>query len=377
VFSEVVLNQLAFPVFSSIFRFPTLTHMCAQHKHMKLRVKHTQTLADTNDVVCFDVRSITDATAVLITGHTNGAVGIYQFPLSHTQPLKFILQHRFQCHNIIIDALHIHRSEFRLVTAGADTDVKVWDIKDVTTPRLIKCIPHPCPVWCCVYSESGLIATGCNDGTLRVYNEEPLLSLRWSVNTSGFVRSLAFSPSNRLAASFRSDTVQVWDSSFQTIFKHQQERALWGSIVFASNDLLLSSCERSHKMYCYHMSKPKVMSVFMNVFPFCRDVMNIVITYLPVVTRITHHVLPNEVGAVTSLNSTLAVSSCADNWLRIYEDDGKQSRLLGRVSLTHAEFMSACVYPFAGKETGFVIASSYFGDSQVYVTIIVPQVWIQ
>jgi len=221
--------------------------MCAVHKG-RLSLKRIQTLPHTDALTCLDMRSSKDSTAViLITGLENGDVRVYKSPLSHTQRLHFTLQHRFHPHSGYVYDVNLHPHKALFISASEDADLKVWNIKDVTAPRLIKRIPHPAAVYCCKYSRSSLIATGCADRVLRVYDKEPLLSLCWSFDTScsGYIQCVAWSPSNYIAASFalvNSCDVQVWDSAFQTVFKLRQEGASCSrnGLVFASNDLLMS-----------------------------------------------------------------------------------------------------------------------------------------
>jgi len=195
--------------------------------------------------------------------------------------------------------------------------------------------------------------------------------------------SVAWSPSNHLAASIASLkvdslSVQVWDASFRTIFKLQQEgaRQTNGGVVFASNDLLISSGCVSNQVYWYHMSKPKVMNVFMetNVFPFCRDVTNIIIAYLPLVTHVTHDIHPKRVGDVMALSSQLVVSSCDDLMLRVFKVDGTEHCLLGSFPIRReSKCMEVCMYPIE-QNHGFMLASAiikanYTGSVDVSVTV--------
>jgi len=352
--------------------------MSAKRTH-KLPVRHIQALlhAQKKRVKCLDMCALEDMkSVVLIIGYANGDASIYKTSLSRTQHLNFTLQHRWHAHNMDVAALHIHHNALRFVSGSYDTDVKVWNIEDITTPRLIKRLAHPNLHFSATYSPSGRIVTGCIDGVLRVYEQEPLLSLCWNFETPSYIYSVACSPSNRIAASFTSgisNVVQVWDSAFQTLFRLRQESVICrnNGLVFASNDLLISSGGASKKVYWYHMSKPKVMDVFMekNVLPFCRDVCKIIITYLPFVTHVTHHTLPNRVGAVTALNSQLAISSCRNGVLYLYEN---KTRLLGSLPYYYAEALVTCVYPCTGKRTGFVLASAYAGygyDVDISVTV--------
>ena len=244
--------------------------------------------------------------ALLIVGDRQGCIHVYQTPISHAQRITFTLQRNFQAHTDEICSLHFHHHKPLFVSGADEKAVKVWNFTDITNPRLIKSLPHPDIVSSAEYSESGLLLTACDDDILRVYGQEPLFSLYWSFKTSDHVYSVGWSPCNRICASFNAGVyngmvVQVWDSSFQTIFKLKQNGVRYlNGLVFASNDLLLSSGGIANKIYWYHMSKPKVMKVFVekDLLPFCRDVLKIIIKYLPFVTRVTYHKLPNYVGPV-------------------------------------------------------------------------------
>jgi len=54
---------------------------------------------------------------------------------------------------------------------------------------------------------------------------------------------------------------------------------------------------------------------------------------------------------------------------------GNEARLLGRLRLKYAEYLSACVYP-SRKRTGFVFASSRPLYCNVHISLSVSQVWI-
>jgi len=294
--------------------------MSSTHTHTP-SIRHMQTLSHATDIYALDMRLCSDKeskSVLLIVGDKSGCVYLYQTPLSDSQRITFTLQRNLQAHTDAIHGLHFHPNKPRFVSASQDTDVKVWNFTDTTNPRLIKALPHPGGVWSAKYSQSGLLLTRCRDYTLRVYAKEPLFSLYWSFKASSHVFSVGWSPCNRVCACFclgysNAMVVQVWDSSFQTIFKLEQIGAYnWDGLVFASNDLLLSSGGRANKIYWYHMSKPKVMKVFVekDLLPFCRDVLKIIIQYIPIVTRVTREKLPNEVGTVVALSSEVCV--CMD-----------------------------------------------------------------
>jgi len=362
-----------------------------------LSVRRIQTLSHLHIVHQIGIRIFSNKginCVVLIVGQAQGSISVYSSPLSHTHPLHFTFRAHFNAHtNGRINGLHLHYHN-PLFVSHCGHDVKVWSFKDITAPCLIQCFP-PQPNWVCsaLYSESGLLLTAYSgsDGMIRVHGKEPQFSLRWSFQTFGYVYSVGWSPSNRIGVVFRLSyaeecTVQVWDSSFQTIFKLKQDNICeiyrFDGLVFASDDVLLCSGGASKNVYLYRMSKPKVMNVFMDtdVLPFCRDVLKIIIQYLPFVTRVTHEKLPDEVGIVTALSSEVVGAQCKDGKLHLYKVN--EQRWLA--SLPHKIFspLVTCVYPCSGNESGFILASSpqdlyhYVFSADVNVSVITLEVCI-
>jgi len=352
-------------------------------------VRRIQTLSHSHFIDRIGIRIFSNKginCVVLIVGQNYGSISIYSSPLSHTHPLHFTLRTSFNAHtNGRIKGLHLHYYN-PLFVSHYNRDVKVWSFKQIAAPCLVQCLPQPNWVRSALYSESGLLLTAHNNGMIRVYGKEPQFSLRWSFQAFGYVYSVGWSPSNRIGVVFNVSysleyTVQVWDSSFQTIFKLKQDtisKTIDDDIVFASDDLLLCSGGRSNNTYLYRMSKPKVMKVFMDtdVLPFCRDVLKIIIQYLPFVTRVTHEKLPNEVGPVIALSSEVVGAHCKDGKLHLYK--GNEQRWLA--SLPHKIYspLATCVYPCSGNERGFILASSPLDvvGKDVIVSVITSEVWI-
>ena len=359
-------------------------------------IRHIQTLSHPFVVSSFDVRLYSHKqfkSVVLITGGVQGSISLFSSPLSH---LHFTLQKRFRAHARQICGLHLHHHKPLFISHDRyANELKVWSFNAITSPCVIHSLPHPSEVSCANYSESGLLLTGCRNsllltdcrnGLLRVYGKEPLFSLLWSCQTSGYICSLVGSPSNRICAcltSGNSYAVQVWDSSFQTIFRLPQQDTWRNGVVFASNDLVMSSGGISDKIYWCHISKPKAMKVFIetDVLPFCGDVLKIIIQYLPFITHATHHTLPNTVGSVTQLSSEVVGVQCFDCMFRLYKVNGSEPRLLASLphkSCKSCNSLATCVYPCSGKESGFMITSSgYLGWSRdVNISVASSQVWI-
>jgi len=364
--------------------------MSGTHKHTHLHahepsinIKHIQTLSHAQYVWSLDMRTWpcqcpynkgkgkgkTAATTVLllITGQDNGDISLFNTPLSN---IHFKLQKVLHAPRMGITALHFHRYKSLFLSASEDGNVKIWTLKDMNTPCLMKCIRHPDGVSCAKYAYSGRLLTGCNDRVIRVYGKEPLFSLLWSVKLSGDICSVAWSPSNRLAALFavsvNSLIVQVWDVSFQSLFKHTQTGAVLGiqTLAFVSNDLLIFSGGFSKTLYRYHMmSKSKVTNVLMETIalPFCKDVLHIIVRYLPLETHIKVDSYVRSVGAVTAFSSQVVGLSCFDSILRVYTVCGNEKRLLASLSHEYCGDL-VCVYP-GGSETGLVLASPHLTQS--------------
>jgi len=347
----------------------------SHHKPKQLCLQHTQTLDFANSIYSIDMRifrclydenSNKNAAAViaLCVGDLDGNISVYTSSLQH---IHFTRQHIFHTHTQQVNAIHFHRSKPLFVSASNDKNVKVWRYDHKCAPRLITCLDLPSRVYSCRYSQSGLLLTGGASGFLGVYGEEPAFSVCWSFKAPNDIDSVAWSPSNRIAAGYRLSSyayaVRIWDSSFKTIFIHKQKDLFFGNycLAFPSDNLLISSGGTENKLYCCHMSTPKVMNT-LSVLPFCRDVLKIVIAYLPLVTRVTHIRYPSVIGAVKAFSSQIMASTCSDNVLRVHKLHKNQLFLMARLPYPELQCQCLASCPYPGTDIGFVIAYSNVGS---------------
>jgi len=364
----------------------------------RVHIQTLKSLSWESRVQCLDLRVMrplahtrkhmsTDRAAVLITGDTNGVITIYQSPLSTTRKpfARFTLQQRFYAHfnGHPIHDIQFHPSNPLFVSACTDKSVKIWKLKDVSVfQRLVKSLPHPRRVFSSKYSPSGLLLTACNQ-MIRMYGPAPKCSLRWSFKTSGHEPSVAWSSSNRFAASsHKGDTyiVRVWNSACRTIFKHRHTAIFplgYYKLTFVSNDLLISSGSRPCDLYCYHIpiSKRKLMKIFINntALPFCRDVLKIILTYIPVETYVPRDAAPESACFTSCVRSAVSLSSrmfatCVRDKLRIYQLRGSKLSLAQSLSFHHFSAMTSYCYSNDGTDTAFVLACA---EVKLYVCVCV------
>jgi len=106
------------------------------------------------------------------------------------------------------------------------------------------------------------------------------------------------------------------------------------------------------------------------ILPFCRDVLNIIVEYLPFVTRETFSQCIYKVYPVVALSSEVVAAFCSSvhgERLCVHkmDENGKKPRLLARLSLNWLiSMMATCVYPCTGTttvSTQFLVASSSEG----------------
>jgi len=342
----------------------------------KLSILHTQTLSHSHHVRAMDMRLTNDGTtAILLTGDENGCVWIYRAPMGvHIPRVHFVLCQRYLAHMDFINMVHLHPKRAVFISAADDNCIKVWNIHNLTAPHLITRIPHPDWVFCNKYSPSGLLLTGCWDDMLRVFDPQQKYALRWSFKASSNIYSIAWSPSNCIAASFYSHTdaacvVQVWDSSFRPLFRQSHRNSMVGyyGLAFIANDLLLSSDWNSKTLY-WLMSRHKLMSLIGKVVPFCRDVIQMILKFLPLIRSDPY---PKATGAVLALNSQLVAASCRDASLRIYRLRNDLPHLLASFSHKYCEMLASCAYAGHGhgQHTGFVIATAWCMSHDVKICV--------
>ena len=295
---------------------------------------------------------------VLMTGCHSGHVAIY---LSHPLHIQFKLHHRFKAHDEKVAVLHIHPLKSLFVSASKPyiNNVYIWSwrVSNMKNPVLIKTLPQPSQVLTAQFSKSGLLLTGCLDGTLRVYEKEPLYAIRSSLALGGFVHAVSWSPSNRIAATYarftnnrRSGSVtQIWTSSFETLFRHTHNARLSG-VVFTSSDALLCSLSSDSISTVSVLSKDALLKAFIstNSLPFCTDVLKIIVTYLAGTATITDTPVPEKWYRFVPISSQTVAAFCMDDKLRLYKVADNKASLLGSVEFVHTGPMAVC--PFRGMK---------------------------
>jgi len=382
-----------------------------------LQRKYTQSLSikpaiqHQSDVMCVDMCYDENRTsAVLVVGDAGGWIWIYEAPLANTHLIRFKLRYRVPLMSTAeridweVNAVHfcplsVHEQKYaflmgfhervgahssvlqsfdcddmfdenlpHLVFAfldaklrflgASDRNVGVWKIEEMKSgncAHLIASLTHPETVYCAKYSSSGMILTGCDDGVIRLYDPEPLFSLRWKFKGQGngrvTVESVAFSPSNRIAASFRfrqnvqinfvtehsakycSFMVQVWDSSFRTLFKYEPKRVNL-KLTFASNEVLVA---------CGHGTV-----VWYNVSN----------SY----SEVKYSDYPTTALAVAKLHGGFVAVSYSADELHVYKVDGNQVYLLRRFPLGVCKCLASLLH--SGIDAGFVLACVPWLDSE-------------
>ncbi|WP_188197376.1 nSTAND1 domain-containing NTPase [Nonomuraea sp. SYSU D8015] len=98
----------------------------------------------------------------------------------------------------------------RLVTAGLDKTVRVWDLDGGTPAVVLK--GHQGPVWATVFSPDGRhVASASDDGTVRVWDSRGIRPPTVLRGHKGLVSAAAFSPDGRHLASGGVDReVRIW-----------------------------------------------------------------------------------------------------------------------------------------------------------------------
>jgi len=321
-------------------------------------------------------------TVLLIVGVQIGVINVYRAPLSQLRCFFHCVQ-KFRAYTHWIYGVHFHRRMRRFVSVATDKFVKIWSLQDMSSaPQLVKRLQFPSVINCAKYSETGLLLTGAENGVLRIHAAEAPFSVLWRVKLPGYIRALAWSTNNLFAASYvlqgvhnRSNAyytgygVRVYTSSFSPLFERTNKGKGFGphNLVFASNNMLFSSVLGTNTVYWYYITNARktfLLSTVVktNILPFSRDVINIIMEYVPPRIIDAYTYKKTATGAVTTLDSKVLTFSSNDRLSNMFELHTKRKQLV--VSLKH---VPSHALVSVNLRNGFMVASAHFPNTLVRV----------
>jgi len=388
--------------------FTAITPGTSTASHNDIQAQH-----DTGTVkkfTCLEMRrNSSDTALILLVGDNMGYICMYQSPTlsKHTHSIHFTLAKRFKAYTQEVCNIHFHPSpvpssrekrmflmgfharvgaqssllhsfsnafmfdqnliglifsflglQLVFVSAGEDDsneyNVKIWGFlqEHSTSQYLLKSIFHQYRVFCVKLSHSGLLLTGGFGGKIRIYEPQPLFSLRCTYQSSavnGRIISGAWSSFNKYFATlddnFGRQVLQVWDSSGRTRLKKETvwdemenpdettRVILSGPLTFVGDDILL--CASSLTSNTVEMLAAIHRRAFLHCYHFLKS--SVTVTHIPCGRKF--------IASVTKLIPHLVASSSSDGLLRIHQLHGNQMRLLGSVRHQHSSKMASTVLP--------------------------------
>jgi WD40 repeat protein len=149
-------------------------------------------------------------------------------------------------HTARVNALVYSRDGSRLISAGADKTLRIWD---VTAKNALTTIQSQSPIRAAAYSPNGqFIAYGAEDGTVALLNAANGQTLSTLRGHTAAVNAVAFSPDNSLLVSVGDDgLVVVWstqsDKALAILQGHTDKVT---GVAFLPDGTLIASIGKDH-----------------------------------------------------------------------------------------------------------------------------------
>jgi WD40 repeat protein len=129
----------------------------------------------------------------------------------------------------------------RIVSADLDSNIRLWQISDQSLKVIANA--HPTGALGVSISPQGLIASGGNDNSIKIWNSngEPVTSFP---DLQGSVNRLSFNPNGSLlAAAHANNTTTIWDlqSKTQLFLLEGHAAPVWGVAFSPNNDLIATT----------------------------------------------------------------------------------------------------------------------------------------
>jgi WD40 repeat protein len=149
-------------------------------------------------------------------------------------------------HTARVNALAYSRDGSRLISAGADKTLRIWD---VAAKNALTTIQSQSPIRAAAYSPNGqFIAYGAEDGTVALLNAANGQTLSTLRGHTAAVNAVAFSPDNSLLVSVGDDgLVVVWstqsDKALAILQGHTDKVT---GVAFLPDGTLIASIGKDH-----------------------------------------------------------------------------------------------------------------------------------
>ncbi|GCE26507.1 hypothetical protein KDA_19910 [Dictyobacter alpinus] len=142
-----------------------------------------------------------------------------------------------------------------LASGSADNTVRVWDIKTKVCRHVLR--EHTNWIRTVAFSKEGIIASGCTDQKIILWNAETGQRIRTLEGLTGRVWSIAFSPNGRTLVSGTDDqTIRLWEVATGKSVKTLQGHTAWiRSISFSPNGKWLAGGGADQAVHIWDMDK--------------------------------------------------------------------------------------------------------------------------
>ncbi|KAF2070768.1 hypothetical protein CYY_007916 [Polysphondylium violaceum] len=164
----------------------------------------------------------------IYSGSNDGQIGIWD--VKESKHISNIKAHGKSVRAIIKDT-----TEGRLLTAGADSYVKLWDLATQTCIKEIKEANEVNTI----FLQDNLLYTGCNDKTVKVWDMRNFECVKTLSGHTRAIKSVC-AMGNLLFSGSNDQQIYVWNLSTASILTNFQGHEGWVKTLYAHNNYLYS-----------------------------------------------------------------------------------------------------------------------------------------
>ena len=201
-----------------------------------------------------EIKAMTVFARRVVTGHAGGKVALWNVDTGQRVA-------SLRRGDADVTAVSFADDGRRLIVSSADATLAMWDIDQPDKPVAVV-EAHDGPITSIAYAARGqLIATGGDDGLVRLWRASDLSLVRTYRGHREVVSALAFAPDGRYIAAATGDgRIRVWSTSSSSLYRlNSQNRGRVQGLAFSPSGNMIASGADDGTVQLWHLRQSRVV----------------------------------------------------------------------------------------------------------------------